>query len=277
MTPVKPSPKKPGAGKKRRLASQQLEPIETAQPQPRSHEGKLRQSDLAYEKIQRAIARCELVPGSTVSESDLEKRFGLQRAGTRTALERLAAQGLVQPIHRRGYRIKPITLRDLNDLFQLREIIERATVRIAAGRIDEISLRRLDRICAKDYTPLDRLSEEGFLRANSEFHILIASVTGNERLINALRNVLQEMERIFHFGLSERNRTDEMRYEHATLMAALTEGNADAAERAICSELASSKAMVLDALMSSASLLDVSITTGYTDNPQSDFSGRSPA
>lgn len=255
---------KSGEERSRKQATKVLLPIEPDEISGKSRAAKiLRQSDLAYEKIQRAIARCELIPGTTVSEADLEKRFGLQRAGTRTALERLASQGLVQPIHRRGYRIKPITLRDLNDLYQLREIVERATVRFAAGRVDEVSLRRLDRICSKTYTPLDRTSEEGFLRANSEFHILIATVTGNERLVSTLRNVLHEMERIFHFGLSERNRTDEMRYEHEALIVALTEGDADAAERAICAELVSSKAMVLDALMSSASLLDVSITTEY--------------
>lgn len=276
---MKPSSAKGGADPAKRRKLVALEPeAETAAPsQPRPRAKVLRQSDLAYEKIQRAIARCELIPGTTVSETELEKRFRLQRAGTRTALERLAAQGLVQPIHRRGYRIKPITLRDLNDLFQLREIIERAAVRIAAGRVDEVSLRRLDRICAKSYTPHDRISEEGFLRANSEFHILIASVAGNERLVNTLRSILHEMERIFHFGLSERNRTEEMRHEHEALIVALTEGNADAAERAICNELASSKAMVLDALMSSASLLDVSITTNYGGDDQPDFSDRSPA
>ena len=140
-----------------------------------------RQSDYAWEAIRRAIACCELMPGTTVSESELEKRFGLKRAATRTALERLAVHGLVRPLHRRGYQIKPITLRDVNDLYQLREIVERAVVRIAAGRVDEASLRRLDKVCSESYTPFDRDSEERFLRANSEFHMLIAVATGNDQ------------------------------------------------------------------------------------------------
>lgn len=233
-----------------------------------------RQSDYAWEAIRRAIACCELMPGTTVSESELEKRFGLKRAATRTALERLAVHGLVRPLHRRGYQIKPITLRDVNDLYQLREIVERAVVRIAAGRVDEASLRRLDKVCSESYTPFDRDSEEKFLRANSEFHMLIAVATGNERLTSTVRNILNEMERIFHFGLAARNRTEEMRHEHEALIVALAKGDVTEAERAICEELSSSKAMVLDALMSSASLLDVNITTATR---QTDALGQFPA
>jgi DNA-binding GntR family transcriptional regulator len=222
-----------------------------------------RQSDHAWEAIRRAIACCELMPGTTVSESELERRFGLKRAATRTALERLAVHGLVRPLHRRGY-----------DLYQLREIVERAVVRLAAGRVDEVSLRRLDKVCSESYTPFDRDSEEKFLRANSEFHMLIAVATGNERLTSTVRNILNEMERIFHFGLAARNRTDEMRHEHESLIVALAKGDAAEAEKAICDELSSSKAMVLDALMSSASLLDVNITSIAR---QTDALGQFPA
>jgi DNA-binding GntR family transcriptional regulator len=245
--------------------------------EPASAETFARQSDVALEAIRRAIVRCELMPGTTVSETEIEKRFGLKRAATRTALERLAAIGLVRPLHRRGYQIKPITLRDVNDLYQLREIVERAAVRLAAGRVDEVSLRRLDKVCAESYTPFDRGSEERFLRANTEFHMLIAANTGNERLASTVRNILHEMERIFHFGLAARNRTDEMRHEHETLIVALTQGNAAEAERAICEELTSSKAMVLDALMSSASLLDVNITATQAAAVSDEPMGRLPA
>lgn len=229
-----------------------------------------RQSDHASETIRRAIARCDLMPGATVSESELGKRFNLKRAPTRTALERLTVHGLVRPMHRRGYQIKPITLRDVNDLYQLREIVERAAVRIAVGRVDEASLRQLDKVCSETYTPGDRDSEEGFLRANLEFHMLIAHSTGNERLTSTVRNVLNDLERIFHFTMTTRNRTEEMRHEHEALIVALSKGNAVEAERAICDELSASKAVVLDALMSSASLLDVNLTT---DSPISRPSG----
>jgi DNA-binding GntR family transcriptional regulator len=156
--------------------------------------------------------------------------------------------------------VKPITLRDVNDLFQLRGIIETAAVRLAAGRVDETSLRRLDKVCTAGYQLGDRESEAEFLHANSDFHLMIAAASGNDRLVVVTAQLLSEMERLFHFGLALRNRTSEMQQEHQALIEALACGDADAAERMTREELSSSKAMVLDALMSTDSLLDVSIS-----------------
>lgn len=223
------------------------------------------QSDQAFETLYRKVVRCELVPGITVSEAELAKRFDLNRAAARAAVDRLSVMGFLRPVRRRGYVVKPITLRDVNDLFELRMIIEVAAGRLAAGRVDEFSLRRLDRVCTAGYRSGDRESEAKFLQANSEFHLTVAMATGNERLVGTLAQILKEMERLFHFGLSLRNRSDEMQQEHKALIDALASGDADEVERVTREELASSKSMVLDALMSSEALLDVSISVARTD------------
>jgi len=94
-----------------------------------------RQSDHAFEVLYRAIVRCEFLPGAMVPEAQLAERFGLTRASTRAAVDRLAVLGMLRPVRRQGYIVKPITLRDVNDLFQLRSIIEVAANRGAAGRV----------------------------------------------------------------------------------------------------------------------------------------------
>ena len=220
---------------------------------------KKRQSDEAFDAIYFAIVRCELVPGSTVSEAELASRFRLKRAATKAAVDRLSVMGLLRPVRRRGYVVKPITLRDVHDLFEFRSIVEVAAGRMAAGRVDEFSLRRLDRVCTAGYQPGDRESEAQFLQANSEFHLTVAMAAGNDRLVSTLALILREMERLFHFGLGLRNRSDEMQQEHQALIEALARGDADAVERVTREELASSRTMVLDALTSSEAFLDVSV------------------
>jgi DNA-binding GntR family transcriptional regulator len=91
-------------------------------------------------------------------------------------------------------------------------------------------------------------------------------VTGNDRLVAALGQILKEMERLIHIGLSLRNRSDEIHQEHQSLIDALAGGDADEAERLTREELAASKSMVLDSLMSSADLRDVSISYGRTEH-----------
>jgi DNA-binding GntR family transcriptional regulator len=219
-----------------------------------------RQSDEAYAAISRAIVRCDLAPGVIVSEAELATRFNLKTAATRAAVDRLSVVGLLRPIHRRGYVVKPITLRDVNDLFELRTIIEVGVVRLAAGKVDAAGLRRMEHVRAQKYQPGDRDSEARFLQANTELHLVVARATGNDRLVLALAQTLSEMERLFHFGLAMRNRTAEMRAEHQALIEALARGDADEAERVTRKELESSKAMVIGGFMASESLLDVSIS-----------------
>jgi len=226
---------------------------------PKETKGGLRQSDIAFDAIHKAIVRCEIMPGSIVTEVDLAGQFGVGRAAARAAVDRLSLIGLLQPVRRQGYRVKPITLRDLNDLFQLREIVEVACVRLAAGRVDSADLHRLDRLCRTDYQPGDKESEAVFLQRNSHFHLSIAAASGNDRLIAVLNQTLVELERMFHFGLSLRDRGSEMHSEHQSLIDALAEGDAATAERVTIDQVRSSRAMVLDALLSSASLLDVKI------------------
>lgn len=219
-----------------------------------------RQSDQAFETLYRAIVRCEFLPGSIVPEAQFAERYGLTRASARAAVDRLSILGLLKPVRRQGYIVKPITLRDVNDLFQLRAIIEVAANRTAAGRVDEFSLRRLDRVCSQYYQLGDRESESRFLQANSEFHMTVAAATGNYRLVATLGQILKEMERFLHIGLSYRNRSEEIHREHQSLIDALAKGDVDKVEELTREELATSKSMILDALMSSEDLLDVNVS-----------------
>jgi DNA-binding GntR family transcriptional regulator len=173
---------------------------------------------------------------------------------------RLSQQGLIRSVRRRGYVVAPITMRDVNGIFQLRLLLEPQAARLAASNsVDEKQLRRLDQLCGAGYLPGDSGSAAAFLRANREFHVSIARSSGNERLANMIDQLLDEMERLFHFGLSLRNRTLEMRHEHEELVDALAQGNSDAAERIAAEQILTAKKMVTDAIMSNSEMMDVNL------------------
>jgi DNA-binding GntR family transcriptional regulator len=233
-----------------------VEPLDAISPP----ESPIRQRDQAFEVLYRAIVRCEFLPGAVVTEAQFAERYGLTRASARAAVDRLSILGLLRPVRRQGYIVKPVTLRDINDLYQLRGIIEVAANRLAAGRVDEFSLRRLDRVCSQCYRVGDRDSESRFLAANSEFHMTVAAASGNYRLVSTLGQILKEMERFLHIGLSHRDRSEEIHQEHQALIDALARGDVDQVEALTREELAASKSMILDALMSSEDLLDVNVS-----------------
>lgn len=218
-------------------------------------------ADYAYEVIKRDIVRCDLEPGSQVTEVQLAKRYNIGRAGVRTALSRLHQDRLVRSVPRKGYIIAPITLKGVQDLFAVRLLLEPEAVKLAAGQIDASRLQCLDRQLRKARYQLgDRESAVAFLRVNTEFHVTIAAASGNDRLAELLADLLNEMERLFCFGLMRRDRNEEMYHEHHELIEALIAGDGEQAEQIARDQILTSQTMVVDALYSNPNLQSVSLT-----------------
>jgi len=216
-------------------------------------------SAVAYEAIQGDIIRCRLLPGAEFTENALVSRYQLGKTPVRQALARLAQEGLVRILPRRGYLVAPISIKDVQDIFALRLLLETEGVRLAAGKVDGERLRRLDEICSAGYDPGNPDSAAEFLRVNTEFHVTIAQASGNDRLASIVAQLLRDMERIFHVGLRLRNRSEEMAHEHRDLVAALVAGDGEAAKRIDAAQIEAARKMVMDGLLSSAQFMTVSL------------------
>lgn len=205
-------------------------------------------SDQAVETLRRDILTTRLVPGETLSEATTAQRLGLGKAPVRAALARLAEEGLVQALPRRGWVVSLVTIRDIHEVFDLRLLLEPEAARRAAGRVDAEALRRLDAVCAEGYRPEEPDSAAAFLEANRAFHVAVADLSGNGRLARQIGRLLDESTRMLVLGLRRRDRSGEMAHEHLALIEALALGRAEAAGVLMHEQVAESRAMVLAAL-----------------------------
>lgn len=217
-------------------------------------------TDRAYERIRHDIIGCVIAPGTEISEAQLCSQYKLGKAPVRMALSRLAHDGLVRAIPRRGYMVTAVTLKDIQDVFELRLMLEPAAARMAAGRVDGQRLRMLDEVCRAGYQPGDVKSITRFLEANKAFHVAITQAAGNTRLANAIEQLLDEMSRLLHLGLGLRNRSQEMQHEHRALVRALIRGDGATAERICREQIETARSMVLSAILTSSSVLNLPIT-----------------
>ncbi|MDB5375547.1 MAG: hypothetical protein JWP04_4189 [Belnapia sp.] len=198
--------------------------------------------------LRQDIVTTRLAPGETLSEAATAGRLSLGKAPIRAALARLAAEGLVQAVPRRGWVVSLVTVRDIHEVFDLRLLLEPEAARRAAGRIDAAALGRLDAVCAAGYRPGDATSALGFLDANRAFHVAVAELSGNVRLARQIGRLLDESTRMLVLGLSRRDRSGEMAHEHRALTAALASGEAAVAAALMREQVAASRDMVLAAL-----------------------------
>ncbi|MBR0671911.1 GntR family transcriptional regulator [Neoroseomonas soli] len=205
-------------------------------------------TDQATGILRRDILTTRLAPGETVSEGATAQRLGLGKAPVRAALARLAEEGLVLSVPRRGWVVSMVTIRDIHEVFDLRLLLEPEAARRAAGRADGAVLAHLDAVCAAGYRPEDEESALAFLDANRAFHVAIADLSGNLRLARVIGRLLDESTRMLVLGLRRRDRTGEMAHEHAELVKMLADGRGAEAAALMHEQVAASRDMVLAAL-----------------------------
>lgn len=145
-----------------------------------------------FRTLRRDILACRLAPGTELREGELAERFSVSKSPVRDALSRLVQEGLVMVMPRQGYRVAPISVKDVRDMFEYRALLEAGAVRIAAENASEEGLRALDRFRTFD----NSAHPEGFIGYNREFHHAVSALCGNARLVQSAGSQIDQMDRV---------------------------------------------------------------------------------
>ncbi len=203
----------------------------------------------AYNQLRQEILTCILLPGQVVSERELARKFEMSKTPVREAFTQACHNGLMQRLPGRGYMVAPITIRDIQDLFDLRLILEVTAAERAARNLSLVNLTLLKELSAISYDLDDPQSQTLFLRTNRDFHVVLAKAAGNRRLEGMLDELLNEMERLFYLGLRLRDSGEEMKHEHQEVVAALESGDLERVREAITRQILTSRDRILEAIM----------------------------
>jgi DNA-binding GntR family transcriptional regulator len=203
----------------------------------------------AYCVIKDDIITCALEPGQKIVQSELAERYQMGTTPIREALHRLAQDQLVEPVPRVGYIVTPVTIADVQEIFELRYILESAAARLAASRGEQDHLEEIRSSAHFTYTYRDRQSYIDFLSRNARFHRKIAKAGGNGRLVSSISQLLDELMRVFHLGLDIRDSAAEMTNEHLALAEALCDRDAEQAAVIVQHQIERSQERILQALI----------------------------
>jgi len=203
----------------------------------------------AYSVIRKDILTCELEPGSRIAQSQMVERYNFGTTPIREALKRLEQEGFVQSLPRFGYLIAPITIKDVEDLYNLRLILEKSSIRQAIQRISDQQIEQIRAMAEFTYTFKDHESYLAFLENNVNFHVTIALTSGNRRLAEMVGSTLSAMTRIFILGLTLRDSGEEMHYEHVALAQAISARDVLLAEQLVEDQINLSRRRVVERLI----------------------------
>lgn len=178
-----------------------------------------------YERLRSAILSLDYVPGEKLTERGLETDLDASRTPIRAALLRLEVDGLVRRAGR-GWSVSPIDLTEIRALSEYREAVEAAAVRLVSERASDGDLLALDDSLGEmsEFT-----SEEEGIRAGSEFHALLAQLSGNPFMAEAIRGVMTRLLRTRWLEVRTPESRQQARDEHRAIVTALQNRDAQRA------------------------------------------------
>lgn len=220
-------------------------------------------TDVAYDAIKRDILRVALPPGQQFTESQLSAELGLGKTPVREALARLQREELVEVMPRCGYRVAPLTLKDVQDIFALRILLEGEAVRLACkGKFSDEQLRRLEELCTITYDVDDPDAFTQAITDNTAFHVTLAEGSGNRRLVSSLLQVMEHMERVLHITIAATPGHEIDEREHVDLLEAVLSGDGERARAVVQEQNRAWQERMIRLLLSNEAVLSANLACG---------------
>jgi DNA-binding GntR family transcriptional regulator len=147
--------------------------------------------ELAVSRLSREILSGATDPGERLVEEQLTRRFGISRAPLREALRLLAQQGLVEHVPRRGVRVATLSADDIQELYAVRDVLERHAVTATPPDADLAGIAT----AVKAMQEADARGDQfDVATAHREFHVAVVALAGNRQLTQVYESILVKIQ-----------------------------------------------------------------------------------
>jgi DNA-binding GntR family transcriptional regulator len=180
------------------------------------------QAEKAYRALKQLILDNAIPPGAQMLEQEAALRLGMSRTPVREAMVRLRQDGMVEIRPRHGMRVLPISIDDMQEIYDILTELEGLAARRAAERglsVEELAgldeaVDAMDRALAAD----DRTA---WAEADGAFHTRLVEASGNRRLQAAVATVMDQSQRARRLTLSLRPKPVTSNADHRAVVAAI--------------------------------------------------------
>ena len=177
--------------------------------------------DVVFNTLRQAILTGELKPGERLMEIHLADQLGVSRTPIREAIRKLELEGLVTMIPRRGAEVAQITEKSMNDVLEVRRAVDALCVELACERIGEEALTQLGEACEAFAEEARKSEKEKDVKLLAQkdvaLHDIIVQATGNQRLIQLVNNLSEQMYRYRFEYLKDFSQHEKLVEEHRVI------------------------------------------------------------
>ena len=187
--------------------------------------------DVVSEALRQAIREGVLQPGERLMEIQLADELGVSRTPRREAIRKLELEGFVVMVPRRGTYVADISLKDVVQVFEIRSALEELAAGLAAERITPDELEELERILVEINDYIARDDFDKIVDADIRFHGILYKASRNNRLVDILRNLREQMLRFRSISMHYPGRLAATWEEHRQLVECIANRNSTQARK----------------------------------------------
>jgi DNA-binding GntR family transcriptional regulator len=198
-----------------------------------------------YKQIKHDIMTCKLAPGEPLSENQFLDRFKVSKTPIREALTSLVQDGLVEYTPNRGFMVMPVSIADIQEIFEARIFFETELFRLAVRKITDDEIDELEKQSRVEGDAKSPEYAETFLESNRNFHMALAAAGRNSRLLWYYETLMNEAQRLFYMDISLRHKDFRWGHGHAGIIQALRNRDEEAGVTAIRETLENARQRVL--------------------------------
>ena len=177
--------------------------------------------DVVFNTLRQAILTGEMKPGERLMEIHLANKLGVSRTPIREAIRKLELEGLVVMIPRRGAEVAQITWKNLKDVLEVRRALDVLAVELACDRMRQEELTELGKACTEFKEATRTQDWRKIAAADVRLHDIIVRSTRNDRLIQLVNNLAEQMYRYRMEYLKEPGTHKLLLKEHEAIYSAL--------------------------------------------------------
>jgi DNA-binding GntR family transcriptional regulator len=185
---------------------------------------------MAFDAIKNSIINGILKTGTTYSEKELAKKFGISKSPVREALIDLQIKGFITIIPKIGFKLNELCEKDIKDIYEFRTALEKFVIYKITTGISKKEIGDLNRILAKNKANQDILS---FMESDLQFHRYLAELSKNKKIIEALEGIWDLCGWVGYKALSASQELDGVTEEHLNILKAIQKRDKKAVGEAV--------------------------------------------
>ncbi|MDD2973072.1 MAG: GntR family transcriptional regulator [Lachnospiraceae bacterium] len=189
--------------------------------------------DVVFKTLRQEILLGDLKPGERLMEIHLANKLGVSRTPIREAIRKLELEGLVTMIPRRGAEVAQITVKNLQDVLEVRKALDVLSAELACDRITEEQMTELREACQHFEHMIQTKDSTKIAKADVDLHDIITKSTGNDKLILMVNNLSEQMYRYRYEHIKDPSSHERLIAEHQKILSALENRDKEAAANAV--------------------------------------------